>query len=87
MAECRRCPTWHSLLRDPTLLAAHKAMLPPPRRPRIDPLDAAVALGRAKLDEAETLEDALTALSPPEMAAVLGDAASLSRLSALASGG
>ena len=74
------------LLRDPTLLTAHKAMLPPPRRPRAEPLEAAVALGRAKLDEAETLEDALAALSPPEMAAVLGDISALSRLAALAGG-
>ncbi len=74
------------LLRDPMLLAAHKAMLPPPRRPRSEPLEAAVALGRAKLEEAETLEEALDALSPQEMAAVLGDPAALSRFSVLASG-
>ena len=42
------------------------------------------ALGRAKLEEAETLEEALAALSPEELAAVLGDPASLSRLSTLA---
>ncbi len=72
------------LLRNPTLLAAHEAMLPPPRRPRAEPLEAAVALGRVKLEEAETLDDALTSLSPPEMAAVLGDAVALRRLSALA---
>ena len=74
------------MLRDPVLLAVHKAMLPPPRRPRAEPLAAAVALGRAKLEEAETLEDALTALTPPEMAAVLADSSALQRLSALANG-
>jgi membrane glycosyltransferase len=77
-------PDVTQLLRDPMLLAAHNAMLPPPRRPRSEPLEAAVALGRAKLEEAETLEEALAALSPQEMAAVLGDPAALSRLSALA---
>jgi membrane glycosyltransferase len=74
------------LLRDPRLLAAHKAMLPPPRRPRADPMDAAVALGRAKVEEAETLDEALAALTAPELVAVLSDAAGLQRLSALAAG-
>jgi membrane glycosyltransferase len=59
-------------------------MLPAPRRPRVDPLDATLAMGRAKVEEAETLESALAALSTPELAAVLGDAAALQRLSALA---
>jgi membrane glycosyltransferase len=69
------------LLRDPRLFQAHAAMLPPPRRRRGAPIDAAVALGRAKLEEAETLDDALSALSPSELAAVLGDAPALRRLS------
>jgi membrane glycosyltransferase len=73
------------LLRDPRLLQAHIAMLPAPRRARVDPIDATLALGRAKLDEAETLESALATLSAPELAAALGDAAALRRLSELAS--
>ena len=72
------------LLRDHELLQAHKAMLPAPRRARVDPIDATLALGRAKLEEEETLESALAALSAPELAAVLGDAAALRRLSELA---
>ena len=35
------------LLREPRLLAAHMAMLPPPRRPRLDPIDATLVLARA----------------------------------------
>ena len=46
----------HSLLRDPTLLEAHKAMLPPPRRPRLDPIDVTLLSARTKIDEAETLD-------------------------------
>jgi hypothetical protein len=61
-------------------------MLPQPRRPRQDPLDAPIALARVKLEEAESLPDALSALSPPELTAALGDAASLRRLSVLAGG-
>jgi membrane glycosyltransferase len=72
------------LLREPRLLQAHMAMLPAQRRARVDPIDGTLALGRAKLDEAETLETALAALSPPELGAVLGDAATLRRLSELA---
>jgi membrane glycosyltransferase len=72
------------LLHDPHLLAAHKAMLPPSRRPRIDPINVVLLLGRAKLEEAETLDDALATLSPAELTAVLGEATALQRLCALA---
>jgi len=77
-------PDAAGLLRDPRLLQAHIAMLPAPRRARVDPIDATLALGRAKLDEAETLESALAALSAPELVATLGDATALRRLSELA---
>ncbi len=66
------------------VVQAHMAMLPAPRRARVDPIDGTLALGRAKLEEAETLESALAALSAPELVAVLGDAAALQRLSELA---
>jgi membrane glycosyltransferase len=83
---------WHAeaapdvagLLHEPRLLEAHEAMLPPPRRPRIDPIEVPLLLGRTKLDEAETFESALAALTKPELTAVLGDAAALQRLSVLA---
>ena len=67
---------------DPALLAAHLAMLPPPRRPGVDPFDPALLLGLAKLDEAATVEGA--ALTRAEKAAVLGDARGVARGIALA---
>ncbi|MEJ0019666.1 MAG: glucans biosynthesis glucosyltransferase MdoH [Acetobacteraceae bacterium] len=71
------------LLCDPPLLAAHKAMLPPARRPRLDPMDPLLVQARAKLEEAETLEDALASLQAPELTAVLGNPAALQLLCAL----
>ena len=71
------------LLRDRVLLEVHKLMLPPPRRRRVDPIDATLLHARAKLDEAETLEEALAALAALELAAALGDLAAVERLSAL----
>ncbi len=75
------------LLDDATLLAAHRCMLPPPRRPRIDPLDLALLVGRAKLDEAVSVEAAWAGLTRAERAAVLADDAALARLGALRRGG
>jgi membrane glycosyltransferase len=72
------------LLADPRLLTAHRAMLPPPRR-KGDPHDAHLLLGRAKLEEADGLEDALRALTRAELAAALGDEACLQLLLALPS--
>jgi len=72
-----------NLATDARLRAAHVAMLPPPRRPRIDPVDAALLVGLAKLEEAETLAAALGGLSRAEKAAVLGDARGIARLVAL----
>jgi membrane glycosyltransferase len=68
---------------DPALLAAHRRMLPPPRRPRRDPLDPNLVMGRARLSEAETREQALSTLSRAEKAALLGDASGLDDLLAL----
>ncbi|MCQ8279725.1 glucans biosynthesis glucosyltransferase MdoH [Acetobacteraceae bacterium KSS8] len=75
------------LLRDPVLLDAHSAMLPPPRRRGVDPFDPVLALGLAKLDEADDLARALKLLSPAERAAVLGDRQGLDRLVGLAETG
>ncbi len=58
-------------LRDPALLAAHRAMLPPPRRAG-DPFDPALLMGLAKLREGGT-----AGLSRAELAAVLGNAEAL----------
>jgi membrane glycosyltransferase len=72
-----------SLAGDDALRAAHVAMLPPARRPRIDPIDAALLVGLAKLDEAETLDAALRSLTRAEKSAVLGDAGGVARIAAL----
>jgi membrane glycosyltransferase len=71
------------LLRDPLLLQAHAAMLPPGRRPGQDPIDVPLLVGLTKLAEAETLPGAVAALTRAETAAVLGSAEGLSRLVAL----
>ena len=72
------------LWRDPALLEAHRRMLPPPRRPRLDPPDATLLVGLTRVREAETLDEALAGLSRAEKAAVLGDAEGLERLLELA---
>ena len=53
--------------------------------PGRDPFDPVLALGLAKLAEAATLDAALSLLSLPERAAVLGNEAGLDRLLALRS--
>jgi len=60
------------LLRDPALLACHRAMLPPPRTRGQGALDIALVVGMAKLAEADTVSEAVASLSPAETAAVLG---------------
>jgi membrane glycosyltransferase len=73
-----------ALLRDPGLLAAHREMLPPPRRPQIDPLNVPLLTGRAKLAEADDLTSAWRSLDQAERMAVLSESAALDRLVALA---
>ena len=72
------------LLNDPALLAAHRAMLPPPRRPRIDPPDVPLLVGRTKLAEADCLDEGWAVLTPAERAACLSDADALGQLETLA---
>jgi membrane glycosyltransferase len=72
------------LLHDPVLLDAHRHMLPAPRRPGRDPIDATLLVGRAKLDEAAELPAALAALTTAEKTAVLADPYGLDRLERLA---
>jgi membrane glycosyltransferase len=79
-------PDITTLLNDARLLRMHEAMLPPPRRPRIDPIDVTLLVARTKLDEADALQPALAALTTTELAAALGDVVALRRLAALASG-
>ncbi len=71
------------MLDDAGLLAAHRRMLPPPRRPRIDPVDVALLVGRAKLDEALSVDEAWAGLTRAERTAVLSDEAALARLGEL----
>ena len=68
------------LLADPALMAAHRAMLPPPRR-HGEPFDPALLVGLAKLDEGDT-----AALTRAEKAAVLGSAEGLDRVEGLRPG-
>ena len=71
------------LLQDHSLLRAHRAMLPPARRPRVDPIDVTLLTAQVKVDEAEALDEALAVLSPAELAMALGNAGTLERLCAL----
>jgi membrane glycosyltransferase len=71
------------LVAEPGLLKAHLQMLPPPRRPRADPFDPVLLVGLAKLDEARTLDEAQSTLSPKETAAVLADRTGVARIMAL----
>jgi membrane glycosyltransferase len=73
------------LLADPGLVEAHRRMLPPPRRRRADPVDPDLLVGLLKIEEAETLDEALAALSRREIAAVLADPRGLDLLAALGS--
>lgn len=65
------------LLADPALMAAHRAMLPPPRR-RGEAFDPALLVGLAKLDEGD-----VAGLTRAEKAAVLGSAEGLERIGGL----
>jgi membrane glycosyltransferase len=72
------------LLQDPALLEIHLAMLPPPRRPGVDPLDPALLVGLAKLAEACDLDSAIAALTRAEKLAALGSAEAVRRVQTLA---
>jgi membrane glycosyltransferase len=75
------------LAEDPTLLDAHRRMLPPARRPGIDPVDTSLLVGLVKVEEAGSLSHALAGLDRAEKAAVLGNTRGLDRLLALAGEG
>jgi membrane glycosyltransferase len=72
-----------ALAADPALLEAHRRMLPPPRRPRLDPIDVPLAVALARIAEAESRADLDPGLPRAERLAVLGDAVALDRLMAL----
>ena len=72
------------LANDPALLQAHRRMLPPPRRPRLDPVNPILLVAMVKVQEARNLSEALESLSRVEKAALLADAAGVDRLVGLA---
>ena len=72
-----------ALLSDPALLAAHRQMLPPARRPGIDPLNIKLLTGSAKLAETDSLQVVWPTLDAAEKAAILADERALERLVAL----
>jgi membrane glycosyltransferase len=74
----------HRLAADPALLAAHRQMLPPPRRPRLNPVDPVLLVATVKAQEARDLDEALASLSRTEKAALLADATGVDRLVDLA---
>jgi membrane glycosyltransferase len=68
----------------PELLKVHRQMLPPPRRPRLDPVDPVLLVAMVKAQEARDLCEALASLSRAEKAALLADATGVERLVGLA---
>jgi membrane glycosyltransferase len=70
------------LLASPTLLQAHRAMLPP-RPGRRGEVDVDLVVGLARLDAAESFDAALAALSARETMALICDPRGLDRLAAL----
>jgi membrane glycosyltransferase len=74
------------LFDDPDLLAVHRAMLRPRTRRRGE-IDVALVVALARLDDMDTLDDALHGLTRSELTAVIGDERGLERLVTLASRG
>jgi membrane glycosyltransferase len=72
-----------ALLNDSAFLAAHRQMLPPARRPGIDPLNVPLLTGSAKLAEANCLDTVWPTLDTAEKAAILSDESALRQLMAL----
>jgi membrane glycosyltransferase len=70
-------PIPERLVADPDLLAAHREMLPQPRRPWAEPLEIPLLTARALLDEAPSLAMAWQRMTKEEQAACLADAMAL----------
>jgi len=71
-------PALTELREDAALLAFHLAQLPPPRAVRPDTIDANLAVGRAKVDASDSLEQAAAHLSSREIFSILIDGPALS---------
>jgi membrane glycosyltransferase len=65
------------LLRDAELCAAHRDMLPPPRRSWTDAPDVPLLTGRTRLEEAPTIQLAWANMTGEERVACLADATAL----------
>jgi membrane glycosyltransferase len=72
---------------DPQLRAMHEAFLPEKPRHRLGDVDVDSAVAAAKLNDAETLEDACAWLKPRERVAVLADRALVAMLARLPNAG
>jgi membrane glycosyltransferase len=80
-------PIPERLAHDPDLLAAHREMLPQPRRPWVDPLEIPLLTGRALLEEAPSLAMAWERMTKEEQAACLADRPALDVMLERAPGG
>jgi len=72
------------LLRDPALLSVHRAMLPPEQSTRPEAIDMPLAIARARLEAAQSPQEAFAAMTPAELLACLGDRRCLDRLTRMA---
>jgi len=72
------------LLRDPSLLRAHRAMLPPEQSVRPGAIDIPLAIARARLEAARSPQESFAAMAPAELLACLGDRRCLDRLTLMA---
>jgi membrane glycosyltransferase len=70
---------------DAAFRAAHESFLPEKPRHRLGDVDVDEAVAAAKLNDAETVEDACAWLKPRERAAILGDRALIAMLTRLPS--
>ena len=76
-------PAIPTLLDNPTLMAAHRAWLPPARPRGTGSIDPILVMGLAKINDTDHLAAALAILTAPETAALLADATALDRLTQL----
>ncbi len=76
-------PAIQTLLDNPTLMAAHRAWLPPARPRGTGLIDPVLVMGLAKIHDTDHLAAALAILTASETAALLADATALDRLTQL----
>lgn len=74
---------WQDLLSGPGLFTFHTDTLPEPSRARRQAIDAELLVGVAKLEQCETIQEALGILTRGEKKAILSDGKALQRLKEL----